>query len=176
MDDKLFIDICRVNYGAVFQMLREAIKTCPKALWDARAEGTPFWQVAAHAIWWTDFYLSETQAHFTVPELLTPDIASFKVLPDVAPARRAMLKYLRETEARCKRMLARFEKSPAMLTAANTFTWTGPTPAHRHIYNIRHAQDHAAGLNAMLTRAQSKSAPWVIAPKKPARKQAGKAL
>jgi hypothetical protein len=171
MDDKLFIDICRVNYGAVFQMLREAIKACPKSLWDQREDGTPFWQVAVHTIHWTDFYLSETQAHFVMQPFLTWEIASFKVTPEVALTPRVLLKYLKETEVRCKRMLAKMEKAPEMLTATNTFTWTGPTPAHRLVYDIRHAQDHVAGLNAMLTRAAAKSSNWVIAPKKTAKKK-----
>ena len=170
MDDKLFVDICRVNYGAMFQMLREAIKACPKSLWELRGDGTPFWQVATHVVSWTDFYLSETQANFVMPSFLSWDIIAFKVTPDVALTPRVLLKYLRETEVRCKRVLTKFEKKPEMLTATNTFTWTGPTPAHRLIYNIRHAQDHVSGLNAMLTRAAAPSSHWVIAPKKPERK------
>jgi hypothetical protein len=40
-------------------MLRSALDACPYELWDERADGTPFWHLAYHTFFYTDFYLSD---------------------------------------------------------------------------------------------------------------------
>ena len=36
----------------------------PENLWDDRTDGTPFWHLAYHALFYTDFYLSDDAASF----------------------------------------------------------------------------------------------------------------
>ena len=52
--------------------------------------------------------------------------------------------------------------TPNQLERENTFTWTGPTLAHRLVYNIRHAQHHVGWLNSILSRKAGQAADWVI--------------
>ncbi len=47
------------QFAAAIQMLRSAIEACPDDLWDDRADGTPFWHLTYHALFYTDFYLSD---------------------------------------------------------------------------------------------------------------------
>ncbi len=52
------------QFAAAIQMLRAAVEACPDDLWDERADGTPFWHLAYHALFYTDFYLSEDSNTF----------------------------------------------------------------------------------------------------------------
>jgi hypothetical protein len=47
------------QFAAAIQMLRSALEACPAELWDERAHGTPFWHLAYHTLFYTDFYLSD---------------------------------------------------------------------------------------------------------------------
>ena len=43
------------QFAAAIQMLRSAVEACPDNLWDDRTVGTPFWHLAYHALFYTDF-------------------------------------------------------------------------------------------------------------------------
>ena len=47
------------QFAAAIQMLRSAVEACLDNLWDERTQGTPFWHLAYHALFYTDFYLSD---------------------------------------------------------------------------------------------------------------------
>jgi len=44
--------------------LRSAIEACPDDLWVDRSDGSPFWHIAYHALFFTDLYLSEDEKTF----------------------------------------------------------------------------------------------------------------
>jgi hypothetical protein len=52
------------QFAAAIQMLRSAIEACPDDLWDDRAHGAPFWHLAYHALFYADFYLSDSAETF----------------------------------------------------------------------------------------------------------------
>src|SRR5581483_1312265 len=52
------------QFAAALQMLRSAVKACPDDLWDDRTQGTPFWHLAYHALFYADFYLSDNADAF----------------------------------------------------------------------------------------------------------------
>ena len=160
MQDSLFIDVCKMNYEAVFKMIHECIKLCPDELWNVRTEEPPFWQQAYHTIFFTDFYLSETQESFKRPSFAGPKAPNLKEIVNEAPSRDQMLDYLNEVKDRCMSTLSSL--SVEQLEGKNPFHWTGPTPAHRLVYNIRHSQHHVGWMNSMLARKTGKSANWVI--------------
>jgi len=49
------------HYGAAIGMLEQNLKICPKEVWDDRTRGPPFWHVAYHAMWFLDWYLSDSK-------------------------------------------------------------------------------------------------------------------
>ena len=163
MKGSLFLDICRNYYGAVFQMLRSAIKLCPKALWDERADEPPFWQQAYHALWATDFYLNDSPKGYRQPSFVEGQATDLAYKPIKTPTRQQILDYLEEVSSKCDLLLDRLDS--AQLEGKNTFSWTGPTLAHRLIYNIRHAQHHIGRLNSILSRKDKRPAAWVIKPR-----------
>ncbi len=158
MKDSLFLEICRNEYRAIFQMLRNAIELCSDSLWDDRSEGTAFWLQACHTIFFIDFYLSDSPESFHEP----PSFVEYKLdkTPGDAPFQKQIVNYLEQVSSRCEMVLNKI--SPNQLEGKNTFSWTGPTLAHRLVYNIRHAQHHVGWLNSILSRKAGQAADWVI--------------
>jgi len=159
MDNALFLDICRSQYGGLFAMIDKAVRACPESLWDAQGDGAPFWQQAYHTLQSVDFYFSETPKSFRPPAWAEPKMGNLKETPAASPTRRRILAYLRETRNRGKALLDSLASAP--LDAANPFEWTGPTIAHRLVYNLRHAQHHVGVMNFMLARHGDRPADWV---------------
>jgi len=159
MEDAIFIAACQENYGAMFQMLRQTLNLCPEALWDDRTNGEPFWQRAYHALFYTDFYLSESPESFK-PTFFVQGAADLEQYQGSVPTRPHLLDYLGSLSRNCEKALAGI--TPTALAGANTFPWTGATLAHRLVYNIRHTQHHIGDLNAILSRHNEKAAEWVI--------------
>ena len=56
--------ILRSQFGAAVDMLRRAVERCPVEIWDDRSRGAPFWHLAYHALFYLDFYLSESEEAF----------------------------------------------------------------------------------------------------------------
>jgi hypothetical protein len=161
MDNSLFLTVCRDNYRAVFSMLRETLNLCPDELWDDRSLGEPpFWQQLYHSLWWLDFYISQSPSSFHFPAIAGEKDHQMGDEAGPAPACQQMADYLETVSQRCADALAGL--SDAYLDGENTFPWTGATLAHRLVYNLRHAQHHVGGLNALLARTCGKSARWVI--------------
>ena len=160
MKDALFLDICRNDYRAVFQMLRRAIELCPEELWDEQADEPPFWQQAYHTLWAVDFYLSDSPGSSQKASFIEGEAANLKHRSANAPSRQQIQDYLEEVSRKCKTVLEGLTSD--QLEGKNTFPWTGPTLAHRLIYNIRHAQHHVGWLNSVLSRKADRAAEWVI--------------
>ena len=53
------------QYRAVLEMLKQTIIQCPESLWNTIDTGTPFWQIAYHAIFYTHLYIQDSQQTFT---------------------------------------------------------------------------------------------------------------
>jgi len=160
MKDSLFLDICRNDYRAVFQMTCRAIELCPEELWDQRTDEPAFWQQAYHTLWAVDFYLSDSPESSKKPSFVEGEAANLKHVPASAPSRKQIRDYLEQVSRKCETVLDKL--TPDQLEGENTFPWTGPTLAHRLIYNIRHAQHHVGWLNSILSRKTGKAAEWVI--------------
>lgn len=55
--DALLRTALKNQYHANLAMLRNALEACPAELWDHAAHRNPFWRVAYHTLFYTDFYL-----------------------------------------------------------------------------------------------------------------------
>jgi hypothetical protein len=160
MKDSLFLDICRNDYRAVFQMVRRAIELCPDSLWNERTDEPPFWQQAYHTIWAVDFYLTDSPENSRTPAFVEGEATDLDHIPATTPSRQQILEYLEQTGEKCDSVLSSL--TIEQLEGKNNFPWTGPTLAHRLIYNIRHAQHHVGWLNSILSRKTGKAAEWII--------------
>jgi hypothetical protein len=164
---ELFVDICRTGYRAVLEMAAQAIELCTDELWVERTDEPAFWQQAYHALMYIDFYGGESPDAFRPPEFAQDKAEDLGLVPTVAPTKAQVRLYLRQVGSRIETTLD--GSSAAQLEGTNAFGWTGPTAAHRHIYNIRHAQHHVGRLNSILARRAGRAASWVIAARDPGR-------
>ena len=142
----------------MFQMLRRAIELCPAELWDQRTDEPPFWQQAYHTIWGIDFYLSDSPENFRSASFIEGEAANLKHIPTKTPSPQQINDYLKEVIQKCETVLNSL--TTEQLQGENAFPWTGTTPAHRHIYSIRHAQHHVGWLNSILARRTDTAAEW----------------
>ena len=55
------------QFGASVDMLENAMRACPDAVWGARLHEREFWYVAYHTLFWLDYYLAETPDGFAPP-------------------------------------------------------------------------------------------------------------
>lgn len=161
MKYSLFLDICRNDYRAILEMTRKAIELCPDDLWDKSLDDEPaFWQQVYHTVFYTDFYLSEAPDKFRAPTFNRDGMSNLEETPGDAPSKEQMLQYLEEAVERCEAALSKLTAKE--LEGENRFPWTGPTLAHRLIYNIRHSQHHVGWMNSILSRKANCAAEWII--------------
>ena len=86
------------QFGAAIETLQNALTACPDELWRARLwqvskpEFGEFWYIAYHAIFWLDYYCSESADGFTVPPPFTlSELEMDAVLPERVYTRQELL-------------------------------------------------------------------------------------
>lgn len=162
MEEALFKDVCRKQYRAMFKMLREAVKNCPRPIWAQGADEPPFWQQAYHTLECTDYYLGDSADDFEPPSGFSQDASDLARTPRKAPTKKRLLEHLEKVSRKCVARLRKLDA--AALEGKNPFHWTGPTLAHHMVYNLRHAQHHVGVMNSILRRKGAKPAKWICTP------------
>lgn len=161
MKKSLFLDICKQNYLALLKMVKQAIKLCPDDLWRRETDQPQFWQEVYHTLFYLDFYLSskpkEHKARFDFKENLAEK-------PPIILTKEEISFYLKEVETKTIEIFSNL--TSAELEGKNSFWWTGPTLAHRLIYNLRHSQHHMGKINEILKKNSKDAAKWIIDPEK----------
>jgi uncharacterized damage-inducible protein DinB len=158
MDHSLFIEIHLDQFNAVFDMLSEAVASCPLDLWDDRRFGPPIWQLAYHALDSLEFYMGDTPDSYRVATFGLPD-SDLANKPGKAPSQQEFTQYLHTVRANCSAFIR--QMTPDEWNQPNAFPWTGRTTAHRLTYNLRHLQHHMGAINLILANTNSaKPIPW----------------
>jgi hypothetical protein len=158
--------------GAAIDMLDDAIRNCPDALWiedlwdDPSAPGlAAYWYLAYHTLFWLEYDLAgadpafKPRAPFGLEEmdpagLLPPRVYSRAELRDyIAHCRRAGQTTIQSLTDEAAGRICRVGSS-------------GQRPfAELLIYTMRHVQEHAAQLNMFLGQRGGSVAGWVGAAK-----------
>jgi hypothetical protein len=159
VEDSLFIDACGKQYRAMFAMLREAVKNCPRSAWAERTDEPAFYQQALHTVVWLDIYLGESREDFKPHPGLPKGAHDLSAPPGRPPTKRKVLDYIDKIGRKCSAKLRKLDA--AALQSKNPFHWAGPTLAHHMIYNLRHAQHHLGMMNSILRRKGAKPAKWI---------------
>jgi hypothetical protein len=157
------------QFAAAIQMLRLAIDACPEDLWDDRTDGSPFWHLAYHALFFTDFYLSRDEKafrpmpfHEDKSHFLPGDYREFGGIvgtPEKAFSRQQLLEY-------ADHCLAKSEETFETLTNERVlercgFWWYELNVGEFLLNNLRHAQHHAAQLVLLLRRRADIGIDWL---------------
>lgn len=157
------------QFAAAIQMIRLAIKACPNDLWDDRTDGSPFWHLAYHALFYTDFYLSENDKVFKPKEYhrdeansLPGDYKEFGGIvttPEKAFARDQLLDYTDHCLSKCQEIFKKLTNKKALERCG--FWWYELNVGEFLINNLRHAQHHAGQLTLLLRRRADIGIDWL---------------
>jgi DinB superfamily len=158
------------QFGAALKMLHEAVERCPDELWDDRSEGTPFWQIAYHALFFLDLYLSQTLEGFKPAEFHVENANVFvgeypwmkpagKIgLPEFEFSKAQVLGYMQQCWAKCKKRVEGMTEESAAQKCA--FPWYGVSVGEMTLINLRHVQHHVGQLAAVLRRRAGIGLEW----------------
>jgi hypothetical protein len=153
------------QFGAAIDMLDNAIEACPDDIWQARlfsdkpAEFAEFWYVAYHALFWLDFYLSESAEDFKPPTPFTLSEFDGGLLPERVYTKDELRGYLMYGRTKCHTRLK--ELTDTVTPQRVRPNWRIESVAELHLYNLRHVQEHAAQLNLFLGQKTGSAPGWV---------------
>lgn len=157
------------QYHAALKTLRQAIDRCPEELWSqVGPQPAPYWQIAYHALFFTDLYLQVDEGHFK-PWVyhqhafidLDQALKRNGKLPDgLEPYTLAqMQEYWQIVDDMVEPCLERMD-----LTSPDSgFHWYKVGKLEHQIINIRHIQHHAAQLADRLRVGANVGVDWVAA-------------
>lgn len=147
------------QFGAAIDMLENSITACPDTLWD---NDSRFWYIAYHALYWLDYYLSDTPmekdyrppAPFTTSEFGTE-------LPERVYSKVELLTFLQHGRQRLHDRLAGIA-ADALLEQRWVSEYKDFSLLELLLYNMRHVQHHTGQLNLLIRQATQAPAPrWV---------------
>lgn len=160
---KVLSDAINEQYGAAIGMLEQNLKSCPKEVWDDRTSGLPFWHVAYHAMWFLDWYLSDSKkARESFKSKFGEEHSHFESLdkvPEITLTCEQLLDYLSDIKEKAKKRFA--DLTSDGLIQPSVFEWHGNSVLSSLIYNLRHVMLHIGALNLRLHRSGVKLENWV---------------
>lgn len=157
------------QFAAAIQMTRSAVQDCPDELWDDRSEGSPFWHLAYHALYFADLYLSDDEESFRPPawhvdksHLLPGDYEDFAGIittPESVHTRERLLDYADHCLAKSQETFARLTDERALERCG--FWWYELNVGEFLLNNLRHVQHHAGQLSLLLRRRADVGVDWL---------------
>ena len=130
--------VIRSQYLAALEMLKQPLLVCPEDMWNNPADHNRTWYVAYHALFFTDYYLHDTEDDFQVRAGLPDDRLD---LSAALVSRAEVLDYLAYCQARVEAHVPQLN-----LEAPSGFGRRQFNKLELQIYSIRHIQQHAGEL------------------------------
>lgn len=161
--------ILKSQYHAALAMLRETIERCPEDLWFSTDHLNSYWQIAYHALFFTDLYLqpNETtfhgweghQADVQNPDGIPgpPDPASSLPLIPSPYSKEEVLTYW----SICEEMVDGAVDALDLQSPDSGFRRYQISKLEHQFVNIRHIQHHTAQLADRLRSAAGVGTKWV---------------
>jgi hypothetical protein len=154
------------QFEAVFCTMNACIERCPADAWDGPVVNLQFCQVVFHALFFSDYYLGESDEAFRRQpfHLAHPDIfRDYEELED-RPQQQTYDKATTQrylTHCRSKALAVIAAETTQSLSAECGFERRDFSRAEMHVCNIRHIHHHAAQLSLRLRIDHSEEVPWV---------------
>jgi hypothetical protein len=150
----------RGQFGAAIDMLENAMRACPEALWGDRSQRPEFWYVTFHTLFFLDLYLSESEVGFMPPAPFTLDEMDERgLMPDRVYTKEELQKYLEHGRAKCQATIAGMTDERADRRCG--FGWLEISGEEILLYNMRHVQHHAGQLHLILRQKTDAAPRWV---------------
>ena len=149
-----------LQFGAVIDMLADAVSACPVELWGDGAQPTLYWYTVYHTLFWLDLYLAGPVEGFAPPAPFTlGELDDRGLLPERVYTQAELQTYLAHCRRKCQAVIDALTDERA--AERLRFGKREQSFGELLLYNMRHVQEHASQLNLILGR-QGGSAPgWV---------------
>jgi hypothetical protein len=156
------------QFGAAIDMLDNALRACPDALWRARLWDKPserpeyaqFWYITYHTLFWLDLYLSGSAKGFVPPEPFTLDeMDPAGLVPERPYTKDELHAYLEHGRAKCRTTIEALTDEKARERCK--FSWDEISLVELLLYTMRHVQEHASQLNLFLGQSVGSAPGWV---------------
>ncbi|MBZ5575808.1 MAG: DinB family protein [Acidobacteriia bacterium] len=148
------------QFGAALDMLENAMRACPDAVWFDRSRPPEFWYLVFHTLFWLDFDFSEAAGDFTPPPPYTlAELDPAGVMPERPYTKDELERYLDHGRQQCRAAIA-------SLSDEQERPWRGcerldAGGVELVLYQLRHVQHHAAQLNLLLRQRVDAAPRWV---------------
>lgn len=155
--------------AAAIQLLRAAVEACPDDLWDDRTEGTPYWHMAYHALFFTDLYLTDNlesfqaqswqadKSHFLPGDY--QEFAGIVTTPEKSYTREQLVEYADHCLRKCDACFKKLTDERALERCG--FWWYELNAGEFLLNNLRHTQHHAGQLIVLLRRHSDIGIEWL---------------
>jgi len=148
------------QFGAAIDMLENALLACPNELWSDRSQGTEFWSIAYHTLFWLDLYLSGSVEGFAPPAPFTLDeMDPAGLFPETPYTKDALQTYLDYGRNKCRVTVQALTDEEARQRCG--FSWGEVSFSELLLYNMRHVQEHASQLSLILGQKTDSAPGWV---------------
>ena len=150
--------VIKSQYHAALAMFRQTVQKCPHELWDDSAYKNQFWNIAAHALFYTHFYLHPCEEDYQPwPEI---DLSTRLFEQDeqnvTPPSQGKLLRYADFIGQQIDPMVDAVE-----LTRASGFDWLPFNKLELQFYNLRHLMLHTGELSERLWQSSGQEVDWV---------------
>jgi hypothetical protein len=158
-------EIIQGQYGAALTMLREAVSRCPESLWLAPEYPNKFWHISYHAVFYTHFYLGNSEKEFTPWKKHRENYQYLGPLPrppherpkiETPYSQEEVLEYLQFCSGEIAAKVRGLD-----LNAPSGFSWLPFNKLGVQLYNLRHLQHHTGQLIDRLRTAAQIGVAWV---------------
>ncbi len=156
------------QYRAALAMLRDAVESCPDAVWDDPTPTNAFWQVAYHTLYFTHLYLQPDEASFRPWSGHQADVqhedgiagpadptSSLPLVPSPY-TKDQVLAYLDHVDVGVDGVDAL-----DLAAAASGFSWYPMGKLEHQLVNLRHVQHHVGQLADRVRAASGEGVRWV---------------
>jgi DinB superfamily len=151
------------QFEAALAMLSHCAAACPVEHWEGRIANNTFRQVAYHALFFADYYLSPNEGAFQLRELHRQGGDEREPVVSLGLSKDKAIQYA--AICRQKVMDIVSSETPETLIGPSGFPFRRISRLELHVYNIRHLQHHAGQLSAYLRRADpslgDRDLPWI---------------
>ena len=154
--------------GAAIDTLEAAMQACPDEVWCDSSKSPEwvsrdvvgFWYLVYHALFFLDFYLSDSAEGFSPPEPFNRDeLNPAGLLPERPYTKGELQAYLEHCREKCRAVLEALTEQKARQRCG--FERLDLSTAELLLFSMRHVQHHAAQLNLILRQRTASAPQWV---------------
>jgi hypothetical protein len=157
--------LIRSQYHATLDMLEEAIRACPEALWTDTSFKNVFWHIAYDALHYTHLYLCDSLETFAPwspgrqkdkQDGDSPSDSNQQPTDKEPYTKNEVLEYLSFCRQHVDKQVPDLD-----LNAPSGFHWLPMTKLELQFYNLRHTQHHTGQLSERLRNSVDFGLAWV---------------